>query len=401
MSTVKHFAIIAGYGVVAVLAAFLITLREPSLGAQLGIGVAVFAVVAVVHHFFRKSARDLEFRRHIDTLYASRDKLTHEFQVLRDENRKLVVGLSELADFAFGDARKFPKAQAELLVLRTLKDEISTVPEPAVPPVTAAPSPVLPAAGQKPKAGATLDRAQIFHVLRDALKHERIDLFLQPIVKLPQRTPRYYECFSRIRAADGAIVTPDQYLDMAKDHGLLRAIDNMLLFRCIQLVRKAQRRNHDLGFLCNISMQTLGDRQFFKQFVAFMEENRNLAARLVFEVAEEDVDTQWEIFAGDLEKLAKLGFRFSMDHVQHLGFDLELLARRGFTFVKVSAATLLKHAGNGGRNLRAFKEELRRNKIELIVEKVETEQQLLELLELDISLAQGYLFGQPRLSRQD
>ena len=400
MSTVKHLAVIAGYGLVALVAAYFVTLREPSLGAQLSVGIGVFALVAVIHHFFTKNARELELKRHIDALYTCHDKLNRDFRLLKDENKTLLKSLSELADFAFGDARKFPQAQAELRTLRSMKDETAAVPEtPAVP--AAAPAPLPPTAGQKATTHAKLDSRQVFHVLRDALKHQRVDLFLQPIVKLPQRTPRYYECFSRIRSADGAIVTPEQYLELARDHGMLRSIDNMLLFRCIQLVRKAQRRNHNLGFLCNISMETLGDRQVFKQFIGFMEENRDLSSRLIFEVGQPDIDAQWDNFAEDLDKLARLGFRFSMDHVQHLGLDLALLASRNFSFVKVSAATLLKHSGNGGKHLRAFREELRRNRLELIIEKVETEEQLLDLLDLDMPLAQGYLFGQPRLCRKD
>ncbi len=406
MSTVKHFAVIAGYALVALLAAYFITVREPSLSAQLSVGVGVFALVAVIHHFFTKNARELELRRHIDALYTSHDKLHRDFRVLKDENKTLLASLSELADFAFSDVRKFPQAQTELRALRSMKDE--AVEAPTAPVATLAPPPVPapvpmppPTAGQKAATHVRLDSRQVFHVLRDALKHQRVDLFLQPIVKLPQRTPRYYECFSRIRSADGTIVTPDQYLELARDHGLLRSIDNMLLFRCIQLVRKAQRRNHNLGFLCNISMETLGDRLFFQQFVGFMEENRDLASRLVFEVAQSDIDAHWGSFAADLGQLARLGFRFSMDHVQHLGLDLGQMTSRNFSFVKVSAVTLLKHAGNGGKHLRAFREELRRNKIELIVEKVETEEQLLDLLDLDMPLAQGFLFGQPRLCRND
>lgn len=400
MPPFKRCAIVAGYGAFAIVAAFLITLSMPSLGSELAVGAAVFVIIAVLHHFFMNGARDFEFRQHIDTLYASRDKLTQDFQVLRDENKTLLVGLTEIADYAFRDERKSPKAQGELQVLRSLRGEISAVPEPPALPA-AGPAPAPAKTAQKAQERANFDQAQLFQTLRDALKHERIDLFLQPVVRLPQRGPRYYECFSRIRAADGMMMTPDQYLEMAREHGLLRVIDNMLLFRCIQLVRKAQRHNHNLGFFCNISMQTLGDRKFLPQFIAFMAENRNLASRLVFELAEEDVEAQWETFAGDLEKLAKLGYRFSMDHVKHLGFDPETLASRHFTFVKVSAKTLLSHAAGSGKNLQKFRDELRRNRIELIVEKVETEQQVLELLDLDVSLAQGYLFGQPRLSRQD
>jgi len=88
----------------------------------------------------------------------------------------------------------------------------------------------------------------MLEIIRRSLEENRVDLFLQPIVSLPQRKPRFYECFSRIRDEDGAMVVPEQYLDIAKREGLIGAIDNMLLFRGVQLVRRLQKANSDLGF---------------------------------------------------------------------------------------------------------------------------------------------------------
>ena len=44
---------------------------------------------------------------------------------------------------------------------------------------------------------------------------------------------------------------------------------------------------------------------------------------------------------------------------------------------------------------------LARAGIKLIVEKIEQEEQLVELLEFGINFGQGYLFGAPRPSRED
>src|SRR3546814_12549901 len=88
-------------------------------------------------------------------------------------------------------------------------------------------------------------------------------LVLQPIVLLPQRKRRYYECFSRLRTADGYMILPEQYIAVAEREGIVSAIDNMLLIRCIQLVRKIQNRGEKLDFFCNISSHTLGDDAFF------------------------------------------------------------------------------------------------------------------------------------------
>ena len=49
---------------------------------------------------------------------------------------------------------------------------------------------------------AQLDDAAILDIVREAIDTDRVDLYLQPIVSLPQRKHRFYECFSRIRDRD-------------------------------------------------------------------------------------------------------------------------------------------------------------------------------------------------------
>jgi cyclic-di-GMP phosphodiesterase TipF (flagellum assembly factor) len=241
-----------------------------------------------------------------------------------------------------------------------------------------------------------LSDEQVLDIVREGLKRDRVDLFLQPIVSLPQRKPRFYECFSRIRAEDGSMILPEQYIDVARRDGSLSAIDNMLLFRCIQLVRKAQRHKHNLGFFCNISVHTLVDRAFFREFIEFMADNRELASQLTFEFAQEDIANHWHEVSQDLYALARLGFYFSMDRVQRIDFDPQELAKRHFKFVKIDAARVLKEPAIA---MRALKRDMDRNGIDMIVEKIEQESELVELLDHNIDFGQGYLFGEPRLSK--
>ena len=39
---------------------------------------------------------------------------------------------------------------------------------------------------------------QLLFMIREALEQDRIDMFLQPIVSLPQRKIRFFECYSRL-----------------------------------------------------------------------------------------------------------------------------------------------------------------------------------------------------------
>jgi cyclic-di-GMP phosphodiesterase, flagellum assembly factor TipF len=248
-----------------------------------------------------------------------------------------------------------------------------------------------------------LGERQILDLLRDGLRENRIELALQPIVSLPQRKRRFFECYSRIKAADGRIMVPEQYLDIAERHGLVTAIDNMLLFRCIQMLRRLRKANANVGFFLNISHRTLADRDFFREFINLMSQNAELAPAIVFEFSQRAWDNADATLIRDLGRLAQLGYRFSLDKITNLDIDIQALASRHFRFVKIEAARLAQAAASGamGDDPRSFKRLLDSYAIDLIVDRIESEPMLLELLELSIDFGQGYLFGEPRIAKPE
>ena len=252
-----------------------------------------------------------------------------------------------------------------------------------------------------PGTALDLDEKHILDAVRDALSADRVDLYLQPIVSLPQRRRRFFECFSRIRTADGKLLLPSQYLSIAEREGLISAIDNLLLFRCVQLVRKTQERRFNVGFFCHISPHTLEDKSFLKDFTDFMLHNDELSQNLYFEFSQAEVMGRDVKLMRELDRLAAAGFRFSMDQVEDVDLDAAELAARHVAFVKIGARQVLDAAnGRGPVDLEALKSSLDRHRIDLIVEKVESEPMLLELLDQPVDFGQGYLFGEPRLSRE-
>jgi cyclic-di-GMP phosphodiesterase TipF (flagellum assembly factor) len=246
---------------------------------------------------------------------------------------------------------------------------------------------------------AELNETEVLEAVRDALKHDQVDLYLQPIVSLPQRKVRYYECYSRIRTGLDSMLVPEQFLGPSAREGLIGAIDNLLLFRCVQLVRRANARRHNVGFFCNISAYTLSDRVFFADFSDFVAANAELAPKLVFELSQDDVENRWDQVAPYLMRLARLGFTFSLDRVTNLDLDIEQLTRRHFRFVKFDVAALLDRARQQPETVQTLKRGLDRAGIDLIVEKIEDEAQLIEALDFHIDFGQGYLFGGPHKSR--
>lgn len=107
----------------------------------------------------------------------------------------------------------------------------------------------------------------MMEIVREALAENRVDLYLQPVVGLPQRKTVFYESYSRLRDSTGQVIMPAEYLSVAEPAGLVTAIDNLLLFRCVQIVRRLARQDRRVGIFCNISMASLGDDEFFPQFL--------------------------------------------------------------------------------------------------------------------------------------
>lgn len=236
---------------------------------------------------------------------------------------------------------------------------------------------------------------QVLTLVRAAVKQDRIDLFMQPIVNLPQRKMRFFEMFSRIRIKPQVYLAAERYIEVAIRQDLAPSIDNLLLLRSLQMIRDTGDDGH--AYFCNITSLTLNDPKFMGDLVEFIAQNRELAPRLVFELGQRDLASISADALPVLGGLSSLGCRFSMDLVKSISFDYAQLEARRIRFIKVEAGLLLKELKDSGglRRLKRMKSELDTNGIDMIVEKIESEKQLIELLDLDIDYGQGYLFGKP------
>jgi cyclic-di-GMP phosphodiesterase TipF (flagellum assembly factor) len=208
---------------------------------------------------------------------------------------------------------------------------------------------------------------------------------------------------TRLRTDDGDVIPAADFLEHAEAAHLMPKIDNLLLFRCVQVVRRLLLKNRDVGLFCNISMSTLTDPGYFRQLHDFMQANRALAPSLVFEFRQNAYRSFGAIEHEGLAALADLGFRFSLDHVTDLRIEPKELFDRGFRFLKTPAKLLLNKAAAGQSDIDAadLSNLLARFSIELIAERIESENMVVDLLDYDAKYGQGFVFSPPRPVRPE
>jgi cyclic-di-GMP phosphodiesterase TipF (flagellum assembly factor) len=71
----------------------------------------------------------------------------------------------------------------------------------------------------KPSPPRPTPQELLLQTIRDALADNRVDLYLQPVVSLPQRRTAFYESYSRLRDPTGRIMLPAEYLPAAEPAG--------------------------------------------------------------------------------------------------------------------------------------------------------------------------------------
>ena len=415
MPILRHLLVALIYAMVAAAVAIALPRLVPSVGMETGltIGGALLLAFALLHEIFSRQEQQSRLAEEIQDLRLSHGDVMRELNLARGE----VGGIHEaLAGFKGArvsqDFQKdFDHMVSEVRMLQNLVTRLTAPPAHAADeaadhgfqgPIDRTTPAVDASRAVAPGADGLNDNV-ILHIIQEGLKRDRVDLVLQPIVSLPQRKRKFLEAFTRIRADDGSIIVPEQYIGIAEREGLITAIDNMLLFRCVQLLRKTHGRNRNVGYFCNISPYTLADHMFFQECVEFMSENAGLAPNLIFELSQATVASRDAHIMRQLSRLARLGFRFSMDQVASLNLDYAGLAEQNFKFVKIEAVTLLREFTSPNSSfdvsIQDLKRTLERQGIDLIVEKIESEPMLLEILDFQIDFGQGYLFGEPKFAQ--
>jgi cyclic-di-GMP phosphodiesterase TipF (flagellum assembly factor) len=247
------------------------------------------------------------------------------------------------------------------------------------------------------------NQTQMLTTLRNAIDENRIDIFLQPMVTLPQRKVRFYEAVTRLRDERDQLIAAEEFISIAEASGLIGRIDNMVLLRCVQVLRRLMVRNKDVGVFCNVAASTLGNSTTFAQCLDFLEANRALAPSLVLEFKQSTFRGLGPAETENLAALAQRGFRFSIDHVTDLRIEPRELADRGVRFIKVPASLLLdpKQASTSDIHPSDLSDLLGRFGIDLIAERIEGERAVVDLLDYDVRFGQGFLFAPPRPLRPE
>ena len=112
-----------------------------------------------------------------------------------------------------------------------------------------------------------MDRAEAERIqawvqrIRDALDNQRFVLHFQPIINLQGDTHPVYDTLLRLDGGDGELVSPNTFIPIAEEYGLLGEIDRYVVDRAIELIAQRNRAGKPVTLLVKVSQHSIQDPQ--------------------------------------------------------------------------------------------------------------------------------------------
>jgi len=230
-----------------------------------------------------------------------------------------------------------------------------------------------------------------------ALRDDRVDVHLQPIVSLPSRRILHYEALSRLIEND-AVTEAAGFMEVAAAAGRTAEIDRRAVERAAGVALRLAASGRSGSVFVNIAPGTLSDEAAVAAIRATLERQSECARLIVLELRQTELAQLDPIARAALEAFRERGVRLSMDRTADLRLEPRELAQAGVRFVKVAADRLLDPDAVRGASIHPadLAGLLARHGIDLVATHVEEERTVPELLDMEVKAAQGLLFGAAR-----
>src|SRR6204780_3513900 len=238
-------------------------------------------------------------------------------------------------------------------------------------------------------------RFELERVIRDAVLHDRFELYYQPLFEISERRLIGFEALIRLPAENGTLIPPLVFIPVAED---LRLIDKIGAWVLREACRTAATWPEHLTVAVNLSPAQFLAGSVSGIVAAALKEAGLAACRLELEITETLLLGNTEAIMAELRALKAMGVAIVMDDFGTGYSSLSYLWRFPFDKIKIDRSFMQGFDGSG-RDVKTVVKTIialgRELNMRVTVEGVETPTGAAFLDKADGDQAQGFYFGRP------
>jgi EAL domain-containing protein (putative c-di-GMP-specific phosphodiesterase class I) len=233
--------------------------------------------------------------------------------------------------------------------------------------------------------------------LRLALATDELLLYYQPIMDLRSRKIAKAEALIRWHHPTHGLLTPDAFLPLADDIGIMREIDSWVLQQAIAQAARWQANGHPLCVTINLTAHSLQDPGLVEEVTDLLQRYSFPPHQVTIELTEHIGLRDLALTRQVLTWLRKLGLHIALDDFGNGYASLTYLQQMPFDVLKIDRSFTrgIRHETRDEAVARALLALGHGMGLQVLFEGVENEQQLAWLCEAGCTWAQGYFIGRP------
>lgn len=235
------------------------------------------------------------------------------------------------------------------------------------------------------------------HLYR-ALDQDEMEVHFQPVVDTFSTTIVSSEALLRWKNPELGMVSPEKFIPLAEDTGLIVPIGAWVLSRACKQAKLWQEQGlGPIHVAVNISTRQFREEGFIKTVSRILQESGLPSDCLEFEITEGLLLKDVPETSVTLNKLSEMGVRLSLDDFGTGYSSLSYLKRFPFDFLKIDQSFIrdMMHVPKDASLVKAIIAMAHNLGLQVIAEGVETNDQLEFLRAEGCDLIQGYYFSKP------
>ncbi|GAB4120950.1 MAG: hypothetical protein Fur0040_00620 [Sideroxydans sp.] len=234
--------------------------------------------------------------------------------------------------------------------------------------------------------------------LRAALREDRVEAHLQPIVHVADRRIAAYEVLMRIRQGDH-VITAGEFAEAAEQLGMAQDLDRRVFDKGLAHFARVAADNPQVCLFFNLFPRSFNDLNWVRGIPQLLAQAGVPAGNVVLEITEREALPNLNQVRAVIEELRGLGIRIALDDFGS-GFS-------SFRYLKYLQVDFVKIEGSFVQNVaRDVRDRIMVEHIHgmahqfglaTIAEYVEDEETMRVLAEIGVDCAQGFHLGRPTL----
>ncbi len=245
---------------------------------------------------------------------------------------------------------------------------------------------------------------QIFDVeeIQQALTADQITIFFQPKISAASRRVTSVECLARWHHARYGYVSPDNFISIIEQNGLINDFTRNILKKSVQQLDLWLQQGLDLKISVNVSMENL-DRLNLPEIYQEAVQNSNVPIdRVILEITEGNLGKDFAQSLDILTRIRLKGFGLSIDDFGTGYASMETLKYMPCTELKIDR--IFAHNATEDLATRVILESsIKLGKafgLNVVVEGIETQADCELVAELGCDEIQGYFIAKPMLANE-